>query len=310
VSDSTETDDESLIGEVCHIVAQSSAGPRGESSLSSPQRDKYANLILLCRNHHKIVYDQPVTFTVDRLLEMKITHEQWVRSSLEEFDPAEQKDREVYASYVDEFVNRADLDNWKNWSAGLFSSGYQHITKQRFEELRELRNWIFTRVWSHRIPGLEDAFANFKTVLQDMQLTFEKNSKELNDDTLHTEKFYQIDEWNPERYHYLAAKYEFYEKLVADLMLELTRAANYISDSVRRYLDPTFRLNEGVLVVDGGLYMDNMDLKYYTFRVEYRTEERTSTPYPGLEQFKEIRSTRDHHLGSGYGPDGKVERWG
>ena len=32
VSDPTETDDESLIGEVCHIVGQSAAGPRGGGS--------------------------------------------------------------------------------------------------------------------------------------------------------------------------------------------------------------------------------------------------------------------------------------
>jgi hypothetical protein len=303
VSDATETDDESLIGEVCHIIAQSTAGPRGISTLTPEHRDKYANLILLCRNHHKVVDDQSGAFTIERLRQMKRLHEEWVRGSLREFDPAEQKDRELYASYVEEFVRRADLDNWKGWSGGLFSSGYQHISKQRFEELRELRNWIFTRVWPQRIKDMEDAFENFREVLQDLQLMFEENSKELNEDTLHTEKFYQIDRWDPELYQYLAKKYDFYVGLISDLMLELTRAANYICDTVRRHLDSSFRLAEGVLVVDGGLYMD---LKYYTFRAEYRNEERTAKPYPGLEKFKKERASRDHHIGTGYGPDVKT----
>ena len=136
-------------------------------------------------------------------------------------------------------------------------------------------------------------------------MTFDEHSTELNDDKLRTEKFYKIREWDTDRYNYLAAKYEYYVDLVKDLMLELTRAANYICDLVRLYFDPGFRLAEGVLVVDGGLYMD---LKYYTFRVEYSKEERIAVPYPGLAQFKEIRATRDRHIGEGYGPDGKQER--
>jgi hypothetical protein len=228
-----------------------------------------------------------------------------VAESLQEFDANEQRDKELYATYVEEFVQRADLDNWKNWSSGLFSSGYQHISKKRYEELTELRNWIFARVWPQRIPELEQAFTNFRGVLQDLQLTFDKYSKELNDDTLYTEKFYKIREWNPALYNYLGDKYEFYVELVEDLTLELTRAANYICDLVWRHLDPCFRLSEGVLIVESGLYMD---LTYHSLRAEYRKEERTKAPYPGLAKFKEVRATRDHHMGSGYGPDGKEER--
>jgi hypothetical protein len=138
-----------------------------------------------------------------------------------------------------------------------------------------------------------------------LQLVFSKYSKELNEGTLHTEKFYKIDEWNPERYAYLASKYDFQIDLVEDLALELTRAANYICDLVRRHLDPAFRLSEGVLVLDSGPYMD---LTFHSFRPEYVGEERKSTPYPGLKEFKELRATRDQHIGSGYGPDGKEER--
>jgi len=80
--DASQTDDESLIGEACHIVAQSPSGPRGHSPLTPEQRDHYDNLILLCRNHHKQVDDQENTYTVQCLLDMKAAHEKWVRETL------------------------------------------------------------------------------------------------------------------------------------------------------------------------------------------------------------------------------------
>lgn len=41
VMDVNETDDPSLIGEECHIVAREENGPRGASPLTDEQRDLY-----------------------------------------------------------------------------------------------------------------------------------------------------------------------------------------------------------------------------------------------------------------------------
>ena len=78
-------DEESLVGDACHIVAQSEDGPRGRSSMETDERDGYSNLILLCKIHHKVIDDQWRTYTVTKLLELKELHEQWVRESLPEF---------------------------------------------------------------------------------------------------------------------------------------------------------------------------------------------------------------------------------
>ena len=287
-------------------MAQSDEGPRGKSTLSATERDKYSNLILLCRNHHKIVDDQVSAYSVERLHEMKDAHETWVRESLGGFDAGEQRDKELYASYVDEFVARSDLNGWRGWISGLFSAGHQHIEKQRFEALTDLRNWIFTRVWPHRMTELEDAFANFRLVLQDLQLVFGKHSEDFGGN-LGTKKFYQIERWDPPRYERLSSEYDFHTELVEDLALELTRAANYVCDLVRRRLDWNFRLAEGVLTVESGMYMD---FTYHYFRPEYRSGERTSAPYPGLSKFKKVRSTRDLHMGTGDGPSGKGQDTG
>lgn len=75
IVDETETDNESIIGDEAHIIARSNDGPRGESEMSSEDRDKYDNLILLCRIHHKVIDDQPNFYTAEKLREIKEQHE-------------------------------------------------------------------------------------------------------------------------------------------------------------------------------------------------------------------------------------------
>jgi hypothetical protein len=72
------------IGEMGHIVASSNDGPRSDSGLSLVARDVYSNLILLCRNCHGKIDGLKDLFPVDRLLEIKANHEEWVRTALPE----------------------------------------------------------------------------------------------------------------------------------------------------------------------------------------------------------------------------------
>lgn len=41
-----------VLGEIAHIVAVSPNGPRGDSPLTTEERNLYPNLILLCNQHH------------------------------------------------------------------------------------------------------------------------------------------------------------------------------------------------------------------------------------------------------------------
>jgi hypothetical protein len=70
VMDASETDEESLIGEECHMIARVQNGPRGDSPLASESRDQYDNLILLYDLHHQVIDDQPNTYHVRALKEM------------------------------------------------------------------------------------------------------------------------------------------------------------------------------------------------------------------------------------------------
>ena len=82
VVDASALDAESVVGDECHIVSGAPSGPRHDPTIDPELIDSLANLILLCRVHHKLVDDQPETFTADTLRQLKKNHEKWVKDSL------------------------------------------------------------------------------------------------------------------------------------------------------------------------------------------------------------------------------------
>jgi hypothetical protein len=141
-------------------------------------------------------------------------------------------------------------------------------------------------------------------VLQDLQNTFCQHAEKPTRDSewLLTVKFYQIKEWNEERYERLHKAYGFHIALVDDLMLELTRAANLICEEARSLIMPTFRLSQGHIMVESGPHLP--DGSWRTFAVHYRPEEKgQSMPYPGLVAFKQVRFSRDRWFGD---PKGRI----
>ncbi|MBI2887377.1 MAG: HNH endonuclease [Chloroflexi bacterium] len=64
-----------ILGEVCHIYAQSPGGPRYNGGLSAEELHSIGNLILLCRAHHKIVDEHPDKYSADHLRRIKAEHE-------------------------------------------------------------------------------------------------------------------------------------------------------------------------------------------------------------------------------------------
>lgn len=80
--EATATDQQAVVGEMAHIVADSRQGPRGRDVLADQDRNKETNLILLCRNHHRIIDTQPLTYSIPVLRQMKRDHEARIQSRL------------------------------------------------------------------------------------------------------------------------------------------------------------------------------------------------------------------------------------
>ena len=65
--------------QMAHIVAFRQAGPRGESRLTSEERNDISNLMLLCHQCHKLIDDNPDLFPVETLQKFKKDHEDRIR---------------------------------------------------------------------------------------------------------------------------------------------------------------------------------------------------------------------------------------
>ncbi len=83
VAEGVPPDRDTIVGEEAHIYAQSTAGPRGERSDAPVDRDSYDNLVLVCRNCHRVIDDQREYYTPERLKDLKQAHEAWVDTWLE-----------------------------------------------------------------------------------------------------------------------------------------------------------------------------------------------------------------------------------
>lgn len=68
-----ETND--IIGNICHIIAKSADGPRGNNRVPIEKLNSFLNLILLCPNHHTLIDLNPNKYTKEVLIEMKSKHE-------------------------------------------------------------------------------------------------------------------------------------------------------------------------------------------------------------------------------------------
>jgi hypothetical protein len=170
VMDISETDDMSVVGEEAHIVARESEGPRGKSELTSEQRNKYGNLILLCSIHHKMIDDHPNTYSVNWLQEHKKAHENWVKQNLR--GDQKQKEDEIYASYIDEFLRLSVMENYELWTSWLLAPSPRMDTVY-YDSLRKLLLYIQSRVWFGRYTGLEKALLNFASILNDLLKIFD-----------------------------------------------------------------------------------------------------------------------------------------
>jgi hypothetical protein len=76
----------SVIGKICHINAKSKGGPRYDAKQTDDERNSFANLVLMCGNHHDQIDKQPQLYTADVLREIKANHEKKGRIEIQPDD--------------------------------------------------------------------------------------------------------------------------------------------------------------------------------------------------------------------------------
>lgn len=71
----------SIIAEIAHINGEKPTSARYDSNMTDIERNCYENLILVCGNCHKMIDDQPNAYTVEKLHQIKDSHERWILES-------------------------------------------------------------------------------------------------------------------------------------------------------------------------------------------------------------------------------------
>lgn len=227
-----------VIGEACHIVAESPSGPRGESVLSSDDRNRYPNLILLSADLHTLIDKDPAAWPIERLHQIKADHELWVE---EQLTVAKSHEDEVYATFIEEIGVRMQLTNW-DWYTDTAARGMLH------EKLAEGADYLTVHlakvIWPRKYPELESAIENlvqrFAKYVQ-WQLRharFERSPYWIQD------KFYRS--FGDEYVSLAAARtFDLWQQVCRRLLYDVSRALNAYADQVRATLKPDYFYVQG-----------------------------------------------------------------
>lgn len=285
-----ETGRDANLSQEAHIVAESENGPRGESPMTKAQRDAYPNRVLLCLEHHKIVDDDPGYWKVDRLLEMKATHEAWVESVTSDDEEAALAAALIYADVVQRVQAELDFDSWHLWTSWLLAPT-PSIDTEALKRIEGLREWLFRRPWPNSLRDVEEAFENLRRILDDLAMVCQLGLEMDRDRRMLVPEYKKrwVDDYDEH-----AEQFNWTVDLIHDLTMELTRAANLVCDRVRSRIDPLFRWEEGVVMVErmgDGLHSNRIRPTYSAADL--------GDLYPGLERFLEIRVSRDIVFGGG-----------
>jgi hypothetical protein len=290
-----------VVSQECHIVAEREDGPRGRSPLSTAERNSYLNLILLCLEHHKVIDDDPETWTVDRVLRMKADHERWFESLRSPEDERRAALELILVDLIEEWASRVNLDEWRSWASALLGVR-PRFRKTTMDLLDETRIWLFSHPWPSLYPTLTKAIENFQCVADDLFIAADSSLEE-NPETrdrelvpLHKRRWLG----SQEEYDRSAAETEWVTDLIQDLVFELTRSANWVLDEIRANIDPRYRVGAGVLILQRP---EGLGSRYY--RPEYREDEvAAGKPYLGLRAFVDERVGRSSCFGQGFSEDG------
>ena len=246
-----------VIGEHCHIVGEKPSSPRGTSDLSDEDRDRYPNLILLCPEHHKIIDDNPTHWTIERLHQVKADHEVWVETRIP--DLVGDIHMEIYAGLVNAASTCLCLPDWPDITAGAV---LDRLPNRFVDGVYQLSVAITAAHWPGRFANLEAELRNTSVRASSYVDLF--MARAMPDGTSWKQDNRWKNRWRND-YHEELAKVMRWARGCNRLLMNLTVAANALTQTVRDTVQPTFFLSAGrFYVVDFmGMYSDLQPMVYF-----------------------------------------------
>ena len=274
-----DTDDGSkTLGEMCHIIGEKKASPRGKIPLSEQERNSYSNLILLCAHHHKIIDRDSGRYPVEVLHSMKDAHEQWVEDTLGAH-PADPDDI-VYSSMIDSITLLLDLGHW--W--WFVDNAVRDLVPSEFIDVQaEINRMRLGAVWPEKEPKFKLAIINLLDAYDEYVNHYLTSAAPKN-----SGRFYGPDKSYRQLVSGNVQAHEDKEKEWSDinfwLLCNLTLKLNVFAEAVRNYSNPLYFRTHGLFLIHDS--------------IGYRFEGQDTLYKPTFARIKKGLLKRDYSLKS------------
>ena len=251
------------IGKQAHIVGNNEGSARCESILTDKERDKYANLILLCGTcHDTIDHLEPENYPIEKLHEIKTTHELWVEQTLSVADKWTHAQEVVYAQCADVASEYLFFDHWYDWTFRLLS-GNPGIHHKVFEGLVAFTAFQIRVPYPGKHPEIERAMEILALNVEAVKKVFASNCETNGDALQGVKRYHRIQEVQR-----LLAHYRDWCLAVTSSVMHMTKSANYFADQIRAFINPHYFLLDGKFMIEMGTSLIDLQFGVPEFTAE------------------------------------------
>ncbi len=240
-----------VIGQNCHIVAETANGPRGNSPLTLDERNRYPNLVLLCKPHHEMIDQSFSAWPIERLHQVKADHEVWVETCLV---MATNVMLEVYTDLIMSATSSLCLESW----ATVSDNAVRGLSSEKIiNGIYSFAERVFRANWPDALPELRAAIENLSQRAHAcaehyMTLAIDRGNGHYMED-----RAWKTTMWSQAEYARFEARSTKWRRRHADLLCDFVVALNVYAEAVRQYLKPRYFIYEGRFAVHDSLGVTN-----------------------------------------------------
>lgn len=187
-----------------------------------------------------------------------------------------------YIPVFDKVLSFVDMPNYPYWTFNWAMAGTFKISVERYNKLEELNSFLQRISYHQGYEVYDNLLRNLGVLVSDYIDLCNEHIKEFGTETYTIDRFYKKIPDNPD-YESLLNEFNEYCWLICDMTLELTRLLNLLLERIRERI-PDYHINEGVFVIDS----------IAREKTAYCENEKSDSPYPGLNKFVQIRSSRSY----------------
>lgn len=184
-----------------------------------------------------------------------------------------------YIPVFDKVLSFVDMPNYPIWTSFWAMAGTSKISVSTYRSLEELNTFLQRISYHQGYDMYDNLLKNLGSLVSDYLYLCDEHLENFGSEEYTIERFYKKIPNNPD---YASQLNEFNEYcwLICDMTLELTRLLNLLLERIRERV-PDYQIDEGVFVIDS----------IAREKTVYCENEKSDSPYPGLNKFVKIRSS-------------------